>query len=443
MSYNLQLNRLYKHIVTTMVLLLLGTMAFSQNVIDSLILRIKHAKDTARVDVYNDIAYEYRNSDIEKTQFYADTAVMLAQKIDYTRGLGNAYINKGNYYKLIGESERARACYVWAYVQHQKIGNKQGISSTLNCIAGLHFLQGNLTKALTYFIQSLTISQEINDRRGEAITLNNIGVINLEQKNYGKALEYYERAFQTFKETNDKNNMADALNNMGNVYHTQGLSEEALRYYEMALEINNTIGNLKGQSSAINNMGLVNYENKDYKKALKYYHQSLSIDEKLNDKQAQTITCNNIAGCYYRLDMCFAAKKYALRSLQYAQEQQDKIDMMNSYDILARLEDKLGNYKEALVYYKSYNALSDSLYNEETRQQLENIEEKYAAEKAENERLIKALGKDQVAEVPIENISSGKGTQTLVIAAGAMTLLTIVVLWVKSRKQKPDNQSPN
>lgn len=443
MSYNSPQHPLFKHITAFFILILFSTVAFSQTAIDSLVLRIKQVKDTARVDAYNDIAYEYRNSDIGKTRLYADTAIVLAKKLEYVRGLGNAYINKGNYYKLIGESDKARACYVWAYVQHQKIGNKQGISSTLNCIAGLHFLQGNLTKALTYFIQSLTISQEINDRRGEAITLNNIGVINLEQKNYGKALEYYEKAYQTFKETNDKNNMADALNNMGNVYHTQGLSEEALRYYEMALEINLNIGNLKGQSSAINNMGLVNYENKDYKKALKYYHQSLSIDEKLNDKQAQTITCNNIAGCYYRLDMCFAAKKYALRSLQYAQEQQDKIDMMNSYDILARLEDKLGNYKEALVYYKSYNALSDSLYNEETRQQLENIEEKYAAEKAENERLIKALGKDQVAEVPLEQTSSAKGTQTLFAAAGCLVLLGAVVFWVRYRKQKTDNQTPN
>lgn len=407
--------------------------AQKQKNIDSLMMALKSSKDTAVVDVYNELSNEYRNIDIEKALLYADTAIAKAQKIRYTRGLGYAYANRGNYFKNIGDNAQARACYVWAYVQHQKIGNKKGVAAALNSMASLHFLQGKLTKALSNFIQSLTISREVNDRRGEAITLNNIGVINQEQKNYSKALEYFEQSYYTFKNIGDNKSMADALNNIGNIYHILGMNDDALKHYNEALETYVSLGDVKGEASAINNIGLVHFERKDYKTALKYYHKSLSVDEQLNDKQSQTITCNNIAYCYLNLDMFFAAKKYATRALKSATEQDDVIDMVNSYDLLAKLEDKLGNYKEALVYFKLHAAYNDSLYSEETRQKLENIEAQYEAEKAENERLIKALGKEKEIEPEKSsafNLRDNIGLLSF-IGFSALVIVLGVIFWQK------------
>jgi cytochrome c-type biogenesis protein CcmH/NrfG len=134
--------------------------------------------------------------------------------------------------------------------------------------------------------------------------------------------------------------------------------------------------------------------------------------------------------------MFFASKKYVLRALKSAQEQEDKIDMVNSYDLLAKLEDKLGNYKEALNYFKLYTACSDSLYSEETRQKLEDIEAQYEAEKAENERLIKVLGKEQDIESVGKLASYGLFANPQVIALisiAAIILATGVYFWIKRR----------
>lgn len=433
MNFNLPqtTNQVKALILCCFGLLTSTVLAQKQKNIDSLMMALKSSRDTAVVDVYNELSNEYRNVDIEKALLYADTAITKARKLNYTRGLGYAYANRGNYFKNIGDNAQARACYVWAYVQHQKIGNKKGVAAALNSMASLHFLQGKLTKALSNFIQSLTISREANDRRGEAITLNNIGVINQEQKNYSKALEYFEQSYHTFKDINDKKSMADALNNIGNIYHILGINDDALKHYNEAMETYISLGDIKGEASAINNIGLVHFEEKDYKTALKYYHKSLSVDEQLNDKQSQTITCNNIAYCYLNLDMFFAAKKYATRALKSAQEQDDVIDMVNSYDLLAKLEDKLGNYKEALVYYKLHAAYNDSLYSEETRQKLENIEAQYEAEKAENERLLKALGKEkeiETTETQGFNISENVGLLSI-IGTTVLLLISGLIYW--------------
>lgn len=391
------MNRLFK--IIFFLLMLAGSInlrAQTKNTSDSLFLKLKTSKDTVKVDVYNQLSYEFRNSNSEISLAYADTAIFHAKKIKYIRGIGNGYINRGNYFKITGDNAMAKSCYIWAYVQHNNIGNKKGVASALNAFAGLHFLQGNLSQALSYFIQSLTISEEIKDRRGVAITLNNIGVINLEQKNFSKALEYYERSYHTLKELGDYSSMADALINIGNIYHTQGILDESLKYYSYALEAKKSVADEKGRSSVLNNIGMVYSEKGNYDAALQHYHQSLTIDEKLNDKQGITISCNSIAGLYYKLKMYFAAKKYCERALQLEKQQNDKIDMVNTYDLLYKIEDALENYKPALEYYKMFTIYRDSLYSEEARQRLENIEAQYHAEKAENDRLIRTMGKESM-----------------------------------------------
>lgn len=414
---------------------MIGVTVLAQTPIsDSLIqvIQSKKIKDTALVDAYNDLAYQYRNLDIEKSLQFADTALQLAQKKNYIRGVGNAYVNRGNYYKIIGNSKAAKDCYVWAYVQHKKIGNLKGISSTLNCIASLHFLEGNLAKALVYFIQSLNISHQINDRRGEAITQNNIGVINLEQRNFSKALEYYEGAYNTFKQLNDKNSMADCLNNIGNVYHTQGVKNEALKYYGMSLNMFKELGNTKGQASVLNNLGIINYEDKAYKEALKYYHSTLKLEESLNDKQSRTITYSNIANCYYYLQMHFAARQYANMALTNAIEQNDKIDLVSIYEVLAKVEDKLGNYKDALAYMKLHHTYRDSLYSEESRQKLEDLEAQYEAEKAENERLLDVIHQNEGNEQKYLKVELTPLTWSLLV--GSLLALATLILYVLKRR---------
>jgi tetratricopeptide (TPR) repeat protein len=408
----------------------------TKNTIDSLQHIVRTSRDTSKVEAYNQLSYEFRNSDSEFSLVYADSAINYAKKIKYIKGIGGGYINKGNYYKITGDNANARACYIWAYVQHNNIGNKKGIASALNAFAGLHFLQGNLTQALTYFIKSLTLSEEIGDRRGVAITLNNIGVINLEQRNYSKALEYYERSYHTLKELGDYSSMADALINIGNIYHTQGILDESLKYYNHALEAKKSVGDEKGRSTVLNNIGLVYSEQGNIDAALKYYHQSLSIDERLKDIQSITISCHSISQLYYKTGMLFAAKKYSLRALELEKQQNDRIDMVNTYDLLSRIDDKLGNYKEALEYYKYYTAYRDSLYSEEQKQRLENIEAQYHAEKSENDRLIQTLGK--TALIDEESIIENQITRNIIITAlvllGFLALVYLVFFVIRKNK---------
>lgn len=369
--------------LTLLLFIFTACFAFAQTktVTDSLINLLKTAKDTSRVNVYNQLSFEYRNADMKKTQEYAQLAINEATRLSYFKGLGNGYLNRGNYLKNLGNYEEALASYRWALIQHQQAGNKTGIASVLNSMANVYYLDGHFSKSLFYYLQSLKLSEELHDKRGEARTLNNIGVINLEQRNYSKALTYYEKAYNILTEIGDENGVADCLNNMGNIYHSQGMTDEAVKHYKNALEINKKLGDIKDESAALNNIGLVFYESGDSKHALDYYHQSLALDEKLEDRHAITISSGNIANCYITLEMFHAAKKYADRSLELAKTSNYRIDIVSAYEMLYKIADGLGNYKEALEHYKMYNLYSDSLFNEETRNKIAAMEQEYELKK--------------------------------------------------------------
>src|SRR5580765_3261145 len=107
--------------------------------IDSLSALLKKAKDTSIVNLYNLISWEYRNSDIAKTDSFANLAIELAVKENFHKGLGNAYISKGFVSKNSGDYTSAIQTYQSALVQFVKAGYKPGFWTVYNNIATAYY----------------------------------------------------------------------------------------------------------------------------------------------------------------------------------------------------------------------------------------------------------------------------------------------------------------
>ena len=95
---------------------------FSVNVVDSLKQKLatKNISDTARVNIYNDIALFYEEQADDSCLFYAKTALNLSQKINYINGCGKAYNIIGSYYNGKGEYQNALANFIDGYKIYEK-----------------------------------------------------------------------------------------------------------------------------------------------------------------------------------------------------------------------------------------------------------------------------------------------------------------------------------
>jgi tetratricopeptide (TPR) repeat protein len=358
-------------------------------VIDSLNNILKGKKDEqVVVDVYNELAWEYRNSNIHLTDSFANLAISNAEKAKYWKGLGNGYINKSFVHRNAAQYSEALHSCRWALVQFVKSGYRQGYSSAYNNIAGVHYLMSNHAIAQYYYFQSLRISEQLNDYKGVARTLNNIGVVYLEQKQYDKALIYFNKCYNILDRLGDENGKADCLNNIGTIYQMRDEIDQAVLNYQKCAAINEKLGDQKDVSSAMHNIGVAYAKTKNYKDALTYYHRSLLLDEKLGDIPSIIITYESIANCYIHLEMFHAALKYAKVSLQMAVGFDMKTDVMNAYELLYRIEQRNNNYKEALAYHEKFKIYSDSIYNTETNDRVNDLEEQYLKEKIEKQKII-------------------------------------------------------
>lgn len=374
-------------IVVIMLLCSISLRSQHINETDSLFFLLKGSKDTAKVNIYNSLSWAYRNSNLAFTDSFAELAADYAAKINYDKGLGLAYVNKGYVAKNSGDYSSALKLYRWALINFVRSGYEPGYASVYNNVASVYYLQGSYSKALFYYFHALKISEKLSDNKMMAKSLNNIGAVYMEQNQFDKAVYYFNKAYNILR-TCDENEAADCLNNIGTVYQYKGDTAKALANYVHSMEINSKLGDRKDVSAVLNNIGYMYFERGNYKLALDHYHQSLQIDEDLGDVRAKTASFGNITNCYIKLKMFHAAQNYVENMLNVALEYNIRSYIVDAYALLDSIAENTGNYKDALAYHKLYKAYSDSIFNDESKNDQQQLESLYLKEKAEKELLI-------------------------------------------------------
>ena len=96
--------------IVKILVLFYSSIAISQNTtIDSLKRIMPFAKtDTARVNVYNHLANEYKEINPDSTLYFSKMALRISKKQSYQYGIANSYINTGNAFIVLGKYDEAK-----------------------------------------------------------------------------------------------------------------------------------------------------------------------------------------------------------------------------------------------------------------------------------------------------------------------------------------------
>ncbi len=366
-----------------------------QHRIDSLLQVLKPAKeDTGKANTLNALSKEFwLTSDYDKAKKYADDALQLSEKINYEKGQAYAYLNIATTLWYQGDFPIALENITVALKISEKINDKKGIAGGYFEIGNIYSSKGNYPDALKNYYTSLKILEETGDKLGIAGCYINIGIIYYMQRNFPDALKKYLSALKIQEEIKDKFGITIAYNNIGEIYWSQGNYPEALKNYFAVLKIQEEIGYKHGASASYNNIGDIYYEQGNYPDALKNLFVSLKIREEIKNKADIRRSYVNIGLTYIKLQKIPEAKKYLNDALALSEEIGNKDDFMESYGSLAKLDSAVGNSKQALEHYKLYSLYKDSLLNETSSKQLNEMNSKYESEKKDNE--IALLTKDK------------------------------------------------
>jgi len=315
--------------------------------IDSLrnYLRAYALEDTTKVDLLNDIGYEYWIVDANESIRFGSQALELSEQLKYSKG--------------IAKSSRVVGVAYWA--------------------------QGNLTQALLFLNNSQKAYQRIQDKTGMANTTLNIGMVYSDLKEYKKAQQYYEQAINEFTALGLKGRIATAFTKIGTMLVDQRKYEEALKYLTDALKMHTDTNFTYGIAEAHNKLGILYLYKNEIEQA--YYHikRSKALGSKVSDIDGLT---NNliIHGKILRLSgKLDEAVKEISKGLKLAKENDLKKYELFAYEELKEIKKQQSKPEEAYYFYDKYIVLRDSLFNLEKSKQIAYIEFANELEKKDKE----------------------------------------------------------
>lgn len=334
---------------------LISNLCFSQTkIIDSLQTAIRQhpEEDTLKIKLLNSIIYELREIDVKRTENFIVESIRLSEKLHFDKGKVEAIyykglleITKSNYAKAIVDLEQALKIY-------KTLGNKGGVSYSLNGIGIAYYSQGDFAKAIEFYKKSLIIDQERNDQEGVSACLNNIGNVYADNGEYNKAIEYYTKAQIIKKKINDPYGVARAYNNIGIVYEEQGNFPKALESFNKALVMQEKAGNKLATPTLLNNIGEIYYSQDKLEEALVYFNKSLKIHTKQNNKKLIAESLYNIGNVYTKQSENIKAIEVLNKALVIYKKINDKPGVAKNIKGIGDVQLILKKKSIALEYYK-------------------------------------------------------------------------------------------
>ncbi len=336
---------------------------------DSLRQRVeKLPNDTVKVNTLILLAEELSGTAPDEAIAKAETALDLAQKLRYTKGVANAYKFIGLGYYNQNDYVEATLNYQESIKSFEEIGDKVGVSNILNNLGTIYSDQGDDEKALELYLQSLSIAEEVDDKLRICTVSLNIGLIYQKKAStLDKAEEYYGLALKIAEEIDYTIGIGYSSVNLGEVYLDQDKDSLALAYFEkssVALE------NSMAMPYVLINTGKVYLKRRDFISARRVLKRAYDLSESTGNKLFMSMALMEEAQAWVALDNKKAAIETFQRALMLAEEIGAKESQRDAYEQLANHSAELQDFKSAYLYQRSLTAVKDSLFQSANEKRL-------------------------------------------------------------------------
>lgn len=457
-----------------LILFCISLSSFAQkHEIDSLkqLLRNYKKTDTTKFLLYYDISRAYDDEDDKLSLKYSDSALYIAPQLEnknkwlakvfYRKGqnyyqyfhykesldsyqkaihfalkgkktdelLGRIYHNTGLIYQYNDEYKKALGYHQKAFELFVKIKNEKLGLTALNSVGACYTNLNDYKKALNCYFQVLKIAETQNNESEMGLASGNIGLVFKRIGNFEKAYAYFEKAISIYSKINDTVNLINTYHSYGTAKDSDNDQNGAIKLYEKGLKLATKPEYEYLKFDLINSLGIAYLAQKNYEKAIGFLKQSLVYYEENENRRKLSI-----ANFYYAEALTEApdeilkkndinpSEKYnlAISLLKENVKIDEKLEIPESlmYDkeLLAKIYEKKGDYKNALHEFKDFQRLKDSLAFSENREEAIKKEMQYNADKKET--LAKAeIGKQKVIRNAIVTVS------LIVLIAGVFLFL--------------------
>jgi len=241
--------------------------------------------DTKSIDNKNKAAFDLRLTNPQKTIDYANSTLLVSNKINYTFGIAEAHRIKGVGFYYLGNNDQSVKCFIEALKYFKIINDKKNEARVFNNIGNL-YKEVNYSKAIFYYKKALNIAKSLDVPELIAGTNLNIATVLTFQGDLENSLKYLEISKKIFLKTKDTINYITVLQNSGVIYYELKEFEKAKnRLFEAKIlaKKNNLYKVIIGSNLSLVSLFL---EQKKYSNAELYINEGIKYCKILNDKNS-------------------------------------------------------------------------------------------------------------------------------------------------------------
>lgn len=344
-----------------------------------------------RVDKFNALAQDYKSKDFSISKALSKKAEVLSKTINYTDGEAIALRNQG----IVATNESNFEEAITFYNHALSITNNNKIKGQIYGSLGRTFqLKSDYTTALDYTFKSLKIFEDIGDIQLQYVSIHNIANGYLIMGNSEKYYEYKSKAQvldKLLKEQQKETPItATPFNKEQNNSHQLDSLNLPSVFFERIKKARNEKDNYELVEALLSESRLL-INKKNLPKAIEMLEEVIDVADKSNDI-IKIAEAKSLLGDVYlnkydneNEEKNFnKAEQYYLESLSVFNENNLNLDELLTYNNISQLYHLKGDYKNAFEYKnKAYERYVD-IFNENKKQTIKDLDNKYKLEKKDN-----------------------------------------------------------
>lgn len=394
--------------------------------------------DTVKIKLLYDICWQYIQSNPDTGLLYANDALEKSKRAKFNFGIAKGYIFKGIHATIVGNYNLAIENYLFCKEVHVRQKDSLGIASVLNNIGNVYLFKGDYNKSIDFYLQSLKIEEQYANPERLGSSYMNLGGLFYQLEKYQTAMPYFKKCFEVTKKLSPQPQyIAMAYNSIGKIYAVTNNTDSALINYNKALPLAIQKGDKNAEAAAYEGLaGLCSAQKKD-SEALTYYLKSEKLLKEVGNADALSEVTKQISQMYFNLEKNDDALLKAHECLDLSLEIGAKKTIAGVAITLANAYEKMGNFVKALQFEKLSKAYNDSLLDEKSNRQIEELRTQYETERKETEnKILTVENKRKDTE-----ISKSRNEKILLLVVIALILISGWFAWMQFKlKQEKVHQ---
>ncbi|MBO9566052.1 MAG: hypothetical protein J7621_24975 [Niastella sp.] len=303
-----------------------------------------------------------------------------------------------------------------------------------NTYSILYNYQSDHSTAISYLMKAVELLEAVKSPEIKAImpqTYMNLCNNLLAENQLEKGIEYGKKALQFTGYPDEERHRILVHLDLMDTYIKLNKAADAGHHLDTAVQINKKLNNVVMANLVHNNQGIYYEYINDLPAALIAYKAAYHLADSLEQKLVQGNPANNIARIQYKLGKYKEAEQYAHIAIGIGNTTRQMTVLSDAYSLLTSVAKTKGDYKKALEFATLNKKYADSSTNSATQKVTLSLESKYQHQKKEKE----------IAELKADSAEKEllivKRNRVLMIGGLSAAILLLSIGWLyRNSKQK-------